>query len=252
MEFWKKLNKSLKQKGFSAQQVKKLEELFGNLDATALLNTPHGQLLPAMSGRTVAEKREKIELLLSAVREIIQARDAGEEGHVRQTSLNSTHIGGLNAYAAFTINGTAISGDTTVASAGGVDVSSGHIELYSVEWGARIEGQARRAASSRQILPIRIHKRIDQSTPDFYRALAQNAALAGEIKIFDMNPEVATIRYRFRITISGARVISAESRSPGALEPANSNRPPYEVIEIVPHTVTYTDVVHSKEYTDEW
>jgi|GEM_PF-1468390 len=250
MKFWEKLSDKLKQKGFSAQQIKKLEELFGNLDAATLLNMPHDQLLPAMSGRTVAEKRKQIESLLATVREIIQQRDAGEEEQGRQTSLNSTHMGGLNAYAAFTINGTAISGDTTMTSIGGVDVSSGHIELYSVEWGARIEAQ--RSASSRKMLPIRIHKRIDQTTPDFYRALAKNATLAGDIKIFDTNPEDGTIRHRFRISISGARVISIESQCPDVLGTSNLKRPSCEVIEIIPHVITYTDVVHSNEYTDEW
>lgn len=80
MEFWKKLSEALKQKGFSAQQIKKLEELFGSLDAAALLNTSPDKLLPAMTGRTVAEKREKIKILLEAVREITRDPGHGDTG----------------------------------------------------------------------------------------------------------------------------------------------------------------------------
>ncbi len=161
---------------------------------------------------------------------------------------------GLNAYAALTYNGTPYAGDTTVTSMGGVDVSADHIELYEVKWGTRVgtEGQAHRASSHRRIMPIRIMKRVDQTTPEFYQALTQNMTVAGEIKIFDTNPEDGGTRHRFTITIAGARILAVESCSPDAFDADVSNRPPYEVIELVPHTITYTDMVNSKEYTDEW
>lgn len=160
----------------------------------------------------------------------------------------------LNAYAALTANGTALSGDTTMTSIGGVDVSSDHIELYQVKWGTRVgtEGQSHRAASHRRILPIQIMKRVDGTTPEFYQALTQNATIAGEIKIFDTSPEDGTTRHRFTITIAGARVLSVESCSPDSHDGEVSSRAPYDLIELVPHTITYTDVVNSKEYTDEW
>ncbi len=70
MQFWKKLAEALKQKGFSSVQIKKLQEMFGRLDAAGLLRLSQDQLLAAMTGRTVAEKRAKIETLLAAVREV--------------------------------------------------------------------------------------------------------------------------------------------------------------------------------------
>jgi type VI secretion system Hcp family effector len=161
---------------------------------------------------------------------------------------------GLNAYAAFTANGTALAGDTTMTSIGGVDVSADHIELYSVHWGTRVgtEGQSHRASAHRRVLPVRIAKRVDQTTPEFYQALTQNQTIAGDIKIFDTNPEDGTTRHRFTITIAGARVLAVESQSPDAFDADTSSRPPFDVIELVPHTITYTDMVNSKEYTDEW
>jgi type VI secretion system secreted protein Hcp len=161
---------------------------------------------------------------------------------------------GLNSFAALTYNGTALSGDVTMTSVGGVDVSADHIELYEVQWGTRVgtEGQSHRASAHRRILPIRLMKRVDGTTPELYQALTTNATIAGDIKIFDTNPEDGTTRHRFTITIAGARILAIESRSPDAFDADQSNRPPYEVLELVPHTITYTDVVNSKEYTDEW
>jgi type VI secretion system Hcp family effector len=95
-------------------------------------------------------------------------------------------------------------------------------------------------------------KRVDGTTPELYQALTTNATISGDIKIFDTNPEDGTTRHRFTITIAGARILAIESRSPDAFDADQSNRPPYEVVEVVPHTITYTDVVNSKEYTDEW
>ncbi len=159
-----------------------------------------------------------------------------------------------NAYAALTYNGSALAGDVTITTIGGVDVSADHMELYQVKWGCRVgtEGQSHRASSHRRIQPIQIMKRIDGTTPELYQALTQNQTIAGDIKIFDTNPEDGATRHRFTITISGARILAIESCSPDAFDADVSNRPPYEVVELVPHTITYTDVVNSKEYTDEW
>ena len=70
MEFWKKLSEALKEKGFSATQIKKIQEMFGHLDAAGLLLLTPDQLLAAMTGRTVAEKKKKAKILQEAVRDI--------------------------------------------------------------------------------------------------------------------------------------------------------------------------------------
>jgi type VI secretion system Hcp family effector len=159
----------------------------------------------------------------------------------------------LNAYAQLTANGTPLSGDVTLTAIGGVDVSADHIELYEVHWGARIEAEAQggRRTSQRRMIPVRFMKPVDRATPDLYQALSQQATIAGEIKIFDTNPEDGATRHRFSVTLTGARLLSIESASPSTFQQAGADRP-YEVIELAPHTITYTDVVNSKEYTDEW
>jgi type VI secretion system secreted protein Hcp len=158
----------------------------------------------------------------------------------------------LNAYAELQINGESLTGDTTVQSMGGVDVSTNHIEVYQVKWGTRVgtEGQSHRASSHRRILPIQLMKRVDQTTPQLYQALARNATISGSIKLFDTNPEDGATRHRFTLTIEGARILSIESCSPDAFDADTSNRPPYEIVEIVPHTIIYTDGIHSVEAQD--
>jgi type VI secretion system Hcp family effector len=159
----------------------------------------------------------------------------------------------FNAYASLTANGTPLFGDVSITSIGGVDVSSDHIELHEVLWGARIgtEGQSRRAATERVPLPLSLTKPVDSTTPELYQALARNADIAGEIKIFDTNPEDGTTRHRFSLLLQRARIASISSVAPGPFRQEGPDRP-YEVVELVPHTLTYRDVVNGKEYTDEW
>ncbi len=97
MDFWSKLSEALKQKGFSAVQFKKLNEAFGALDAPGLLSTPPNELLPAMTGRTVREKREKIATLLSVAREIDQISNIGQttDTATRRIRVDETRLGRL-------------------------------------------------------------------------------------------------------------------------------------------------------------
>lgn len=160
----------------------------------------------------------------------------------------------LPSFAALTVNGSALSGDVSLASIGGVDVSSDHIEVAEVRFGAQmatLDSSPGRIRGARRILPVRLVKRLDGSTPDLYRALATNATVAGEVKIFDTNPEDGSTRHRFTVTISGARILSVQSATPNAWDD-DAPTLASEVVELVPHTITYTDVVNAREYTDEW
>lgn len=160
----------------------------------------------------------------------------------------------LNAYFAATLGGTALNGDVTMATIGGVDVSADHMEVYELRFGTRIstEGQAHRASSHRRILPVRFMKRIDQTTPLLYQGLKQNQRLDGDIKIFDNDPDSGETRHRFTVRLTQARVLSIESTLPDAFDADESNRPPYEVVECVPHTIAYVDEINSAEFEDMW
>lgn len=158
----------------------------------------------------------------------------------------------LNAYLHLKLNGTTLTGEVTVTSLGGVDVSSGHIELSEVRFGMRVDGAGGARAGARVVDPVRICKRIDQTTPLLYQGLAQNQSVDGTVKLFDTNLEDGTTRHRFSVVISKGRITSVASVSPDVYEPAHANRPMYEWVDIVPHTITYRDEVNSTEFEDTW
>lgn len=68
--FWNTLSLVLRDRGFPTSQVKKVQEMFGHLDAMALQNLAENGLLPAMTGRTVSVKREKTGVLLAAAGDV--------------------------------------------------------------------------------------------------------------------------------------------------------------------------------------
>ena len=155
----------------------------------------------------------------------------------------------LPAFAQLTWNGTAFSGDTSVVSIGGVDVSTDHVELFAVSWGTQVGSQISRGQQQLHVGPVVLTKPLDGTTPLFNQAMVQNAVIAGEIKIFDTSPDDGTTRHRFSLTIGGGRVIGIESLKPDPLEPASRAGGPVDMIEIVPHTITYTDHIDSTEFT---
>jgi type VI secretion system secreted protein Hcp len=158
----------------------------------------------------------------------------------------------LHAYAQLSANGTALTGDTMLVEIGGVDVSSDHIEIYELIFGSSrgISGKTGRARGHRQLSPIEMVKRTDQTTPLLYQALSENQRIDGDIKLFDADPETGEIRHRFTVSVTKARVSSLTTVSPDVYDAEASNRPIYDLLEIVAGTITYTDLVNSVEYSD--
>lgn len=158
----------------------------------------------------------------------------------------------LNSYARLRVNGTALDGDTMLQQIGGVDVSSDHLEVYEVRWGSGVPAATVTGRPGRlEMQPILITKRVDQATPRLYQALATNAAVDGDIKLFETHPQDGTSRHRFTLVIAKARIQSIASCSPDTLDAALSTRPAREVVAIAATSVTYRDEVHSVEYQQD-
>ena len=83
-----------------------------------------------------------------------------------------------------------------------------------------------------------------------YEALSRGRRLDGEIKLFDADPDSGEIHQHFAITLEGARLAAMTTTSPDIFDPEDSNRPVYDFVEIVPHTITYADLVHGTEFSD--
>ena len=160
----------------------------------------------------------------------------------------------FHVYAAFTIEGEELTGETTLASIGDVDVSSGHLEVYELNFGAeralREGNKSGRAIGRHQLMPLRLVKRSDRTTPLLYEALSRGRRIDGEIKLFDAHPDTGEIHQHFAVTLEQARLTAMTTTSPDVFDPEDSNRPMYDFLELVPHTITYADVVHGTEFMD--
>jgi type VI secretion system Hcp family effector len=159
----------------------------------------------------------------------------------------------FHVYAAFRLDGAALSGDTTLTHIGDVDLSAGHIELLELNFGGERDlgkdGRPKRAGRHR-LLPLRIVKRMDQTTPLLYRALSGGETLEGEIKLFDADPETGELRHRFGVTVGKGRIIAMTTTSPEVLDPEDANRPAYDFLEIWPGSLVYADHVHGTSFAD--
>lgn len=155
----------------------------------------------------------------------------------------------LKAYAALTLNGTALDGDTSVNQIGGVDVSDGHIEVYEVRWGASVPtaNTAGRLGKA-ELAPVVFSKRIDQTTPLLYEGLFTNMLVDGRVKLFDNDPDSGEVQHRFTLAITKARIQAIDSRSPDTHDPGTTAHPAREMVTIVGGSVTWRDEVKGIEY----
>jgi len=146
----------------------------------------------------------------------------------------------LNGYAQLYVNGELLDGDVTMATIGGVDVSTGYIEVYGFN-----QSLIAKAKSA----PITIMKRIDQTTPVIASAVAEEKVVTGQILLFDNDPDSGETRHRFTISLSGGLAVESTIVLPDAFDPQQANKPPYEYLQIVPGSYTLTDELNATEYT---
>lgn len=153
-----------------------------------------------------------------------------------------------------TLSGEAQTGDVSTVSVGGVDVSADHIEGLELQFGTESSGRAVNASTGARrgasvILPLRLLKRIDRTTPAFYRCHHRNGVVDGTFKLFDNDPDSGETRHRFSLDITQGAITAI--RSSVATAPAPPGPPMSEWIEIQPRTITIRDEVHSTEYLRE-
>jgi type VI secretion system secreted protein Hcp len=159
----------------------------------------------------------------------------------------------LQSYARLTCNGTALEGVITTTEVGGVDVSSEHLELSSLEFGLSAGGRsgtAGRATGRRQYEPIVFTKRVDRSTPLLYQALAQNQRVDGEFKLFEIDPVDGTVRHFFTIGVERGAIIGIHSESPDVRDPNVASWDAFETVSLMFATIRLEDLVSGTAFED--
>jgi type VI secretion system Hcp family effector len=146
----------------------------------------------------------------------------------------------LNGYAQIFIDGQPLDGDTTMASIGGVDVSTGYIEIYQLD--QTLMAKAKSA-------PISIMKRVDQTTPKLAQVIAEGKTISGQILIFDNDPDTGETRHRFSIYLDNAEVVESTILIPDAFDASQRNKPVVEQVQINPGSYTLEDEINASTYT---
>lgn len=158
----------------------------------------------------------------------------------------------LNSYAELTINGEELDGDTSISEIAGIDVSSHHLECFSVRWASRLKSpsSAGRVRSTVKKQPVILLKPLDKSTPLLHKALATNQRIDGTIKIFGFDTQSGETHHFFSLKLDQARIVSLESISANTLSTDTATLPPTEQVELIAQTLTYIDVINDIEYED--
>ena len=156
----------------------------------------------------------------------------------------------LTSYAQLTADGAALDGDTSVSTMGGIDVSSDHIECFSVRWGSHLKDTSASGRARNPVvkLPVTLVKPVDKTTPLLYQALATNQRVDGSVKIFQTDPQTGETLHRFTLQLDLARIVSLEGISPNTLGADTAVLPPTEQVQLLAQTLTYIDEVNGVEY----
>lgn len=156
-------------------------------------------------------------------------------------------------YAELTANGTALTADSTNTSVGGLDVSA-MVECFSLEFAVanNVEGASTSSTALRTFSPLKLRKRSSGNTAELWQASLTNQNISGTFHMFDTNPEDGSTRERFNIVFTNARIVALDTCSPDTSNPALASMAQYDVVELIPHTMSVSDLVTNTEYEWSW
>ncbi|MCA9693908.1 MAG: type VI secretion system tube protein TssD [Nannocystaceae bacterium] len=154
-------------------------------------------------------------------------------------------------HAHLTANGKAVEGESTITTLG----REGSIECVEFEDRSVVEvNQATgRPLGQRQHQPLRIVKRIDQSSPILAQAMCKNEVIAGSFDFYRPHPEGdGTEQKFFTVEVEGGYITEIRRHSPDCSNPAQTRAEPSEEVRLTYHTITWTFHEGGKTYTDNW
>ena len=149
----------------------------------------------------------------------------------------------LNVYVEMTANGEAIDGDTLVASIGGVDVSSNHLECHAVNHEI-FGGDTGRLSHA----PFKLIRRVDKATPLLYSALDGSKRIDATIKYFNNDPDSGVTQHFFTVQLTQGKISSIRQWIPNNLDSAGATLPPLEEISITYQSITFRSETGSTEH----
>lgn len=143
-----------------------------------------------------------------------------------------------------------IRGDSTVSS---MD-REGTIEAFQLEHMVKVPTEVSgMATGERSHAPIKIIKRIDQSSPLLHQALCNNEELEVAIKFYRPNPSGdGTTEHFYTIRLRQARVSSIKTVLPNTLDMSTVSAPAVEEVSFVFGTINWVYESNGIEFEDEW
>lgn len=148
-------------------------------------------------------------------------------------------------------DGNDIQGDSTIESHGRKD----SIECLSFKDAVRTarEKSSGMAVGRRTYEPVSFTKRIDKATPLLAKALCDNEEICATFKFYRPHPKGdGTTEQFFTVELTGGRIAYIERQSPDAIDPARSEKPPFEEVGLVFKRITWTYEPGSKVHSDDW
>lgn len=167
--------------------------------------------------------------------------------------LPSISQAAFNAYMTLTCNGSDIPGESSVQSAGGVDVSN-DIEVFAfgLNVSADFDSATGQISGRRSYKPVRILKRVDKATPLILQALAENQNCEAAIRFFRLNPISGQTEHYYTITLQQARIVSMMPSLPSTIDPASANLPMTEAVSIAFGIINTAHQIDGTEFEDNW
>ena len=150
----------------------------------------------------------------------------------------------LNTYVAMTLNGEAITGEVTLATIGGVDVSANHLECTAINHEI-FGGDTGKLGHT----PFKMIKRVDKASPLLYRALDNNETVTATIKYFNNDPDSGVTKHFFSAVLTGGRVSAIRQWIPNSLDPTGAFFPPMEEISITYQSIEFVNIGNGAAHT---
>lgn len=148
-------------------------------------------------------------------------------------------------------DGKDIKGESTQTSMG----REGSIECLSYEQSVRTarEEGTNMVTGRRQHQPIRIQKRIDQSSPLIMKALTENQKIEATFKFYRPNPSGdGTTEQFYTVQLKGGNVAAVKQEVPDTIGKETAGLPPMEHVDFVFKEIIWRYEKGGVEHPDKW